>query len=80
MVAVDNSRKFVAVKLLQPDSGDERRRDAAGLLRKEMRQEMEKRFRDFRAGGCAVGCLIALAITCDYQMRLQIWPRSNGKS
>ena len=48
MVAVDDSRKPVAVKLWQPGSDDERQRHAVALLRKEMRQEVEKRFGELR--------------------------------
>ena len=51
MVAVDDNRKPVAVKPWQPESDDERRRHAAAVLRKEMRQEMEKRFGELRVGG-----------------------------
>ena len=48
MVAVDDNRKPVAVNPWQPESDDERRRHAAAVMRKEMRQEMEKRFGDLR--------------------------------
>lgn len=51
MVAVDDTRKPVAVKPWLPESDDERRLHAAAVLRKEMRQEMEKRFGELRVGG-----------------------------
>ncbi len=54
MVAVDDNRKPVAVKLWQPESDDERRRHAAAVLRREMRQKTEKRVGDLKAGERAV--------------------------
>jgi acyl-CoA hydrolase len=48
MVAVDDERKPVPVAPLQPATADERRRHAAAIVRKEMRQEMEKRFAALR--------------------------------
>jgi acyl-CoA hydrolase len=48
MVAVDDDRKPVPVMPLQPASGDERRRHDAAIVRKEMRQEMERRFAALR--------------------------------
>ncbi|MBI3370121.1 MAG: acyl-CoA thioesterase, partial [Burkholderiales bacterium] len=44
MVAVDDDRKPVAVRPLTPSSPAERRREAAAVLRKEMRLESERRF------------------------------------
>jgi acyl-CoA hydrolase len=48
MVAVDDERKPVPVVPLQPTSSDERRRHDAAIVRKEMRQEMERRFAALR--------------------------------
>ncbi|HEY6135087.1 MAG TPA: acyl-CoA thioesterase [Rubrivivax sp.] len=48
MVAVDDERKPVPVAPLRPASSDERRRHAAAIVRKEMRQEMERRFAALR--------------------------------
>lgn len=44
MVAVDKDRKPVPVKPLQPTSHDDRRRHAQAEARKQMRQEMARRF------------------------------------
>jgi acyl-CoA hydrolase len=49
MVAVDDDRQPVAVPPLAPATHDERRRHAAALVRREMRQELEKRFSALRA-------------------------------
>ncbi len=46
MVAVDDERKPVAVAPLRPFTPDEKRRHAAALLRKQLRQEMELRQRE----------------------------------
>ena len=43
MVAVDDDRKPVAIAPLQPVSPDEKRRHAAALARKQLRQELEQR-------------------------------------
>lgn len=43
MVAVDESRKPVPVPALRPFSPDEKRRHAAALARKQLRQELERR-------------------------------------
>lgn len=43
MVAVGESRKPVPVPTLRPFSPDEKRRHAAALSRKQLRQEMERR-------------------------------------
>ena len=43
MVAVDDEGRPTAVPPLQPETQDERRRHAAALLRRELRQEMEQR-------------------------------------
>ena len=45
MVAVDDERKPVAVTPLRPFSPAEKRRHAAALVRKELRQEFEQRAR-----------------------------------
>lgn len=45
MVAVDESRKPVPVPTLRPFSPDEKRRHAAALARKQLRQELERRSR-----------------------------------
>jgi acyl-CoA hydrolase len=46
MVAVDEQRKPVAVAPLRPFTPDERRRHAAALVRKQLRQEPEQRSRN----------------------------------
>lgn len=43
MVAVDDDRKPVAVPPLRPCTPDEKRRHAAAIVRKELRQEYERR-------------------------------------
>ena len=43
MVAVDDDRKPVAITPLRPSSADEKRRHAAALARKQLRQEFEQR-------------------------------------
>lgn len=43
MVAVDDDRKPVAVPALRPFTPDEKRRHAAAIVRKELRQEFERR-------------------------------------
>lgn len=43
MVAVDDDRKPVPVPALRPFTPDEKRRHAAALVRKELRQEFERR-------------------------------------
>jgi len=48
MVAVDDARKPVAVPPLQPATPDERRRRAAAEVRKQLRQEFDKRFEALR--------------------------------
>jgi acyl-CoA hydrolase len=48
MVAVDDARKPVAVPPLQPTTPDERRRRAAAEVRKQLRQEFDKRFEALR--------------------------------
>jgi len=48
MVAVDDARKPVAVPPLQPATPDERRRRAAADVRKQLRQEFDKRFEALR--------------------------------
>ncbi len=45
MVAVDEHRKPVPVPALRPFSPDEKRRHAAALSRKQLRQELEQRSR-----------------------------------
>ncbi|MBS0448733.1 MAG: acyl-CoA thioesterase [Proteobacteria bacterium] len=49
MVAVDDERKPVIVKPLQPKTADERRRHAAAIVRKQLRQELQQRFASLRA-------------------------------
>jgi acyl-CoA hydrolase len=46
MVAVDEHRKPVAVAPLRPFTPDEKRRHAAALVRKQLRQELEQRSRN----------------------------------
>jgi len=48
MVAVDDERKPVAVPPLQPATPDERRRRSAAEVRKQLRQEFDKRFEALR--------------------------------
>ncbi|KIP80147.1 MULTISPECIES: acyl-CoA thioesterase [unclassified Stenotrophomonas] len=49
MVAVDDEGRPTAVPALQPTSSDEKRRHAAALLRRQLRQEMEQRHRELLA-------------------------------
>jgi acyl-CoA hydrolase len=49
MVAVDDDRKPVAVPPLQPTTPDELRRYSAAQVRKQLRQEFDKRFEAVRA-------------------------------
>ena len=51
MVAVDDDRRPVRVPPLEPRTPDERRRQAAAVVRKEMRIEQERRFAALRAAG-----------------------------
>ena len=44
MIAVDDERKPVAVPPLRPFSAEERRRQAAAELRRQIRRELEQRF------------------------------------
>lgn len=48
MVAVDDDRKPVAVPPLRPFSPDQKRRYAAAVVRKELRQEFRERFESLR--------------------------------
>ena len=48
MVAVDDERKPVAVPSLRPFTPDERRRHAAAEVRKQLRQDISKRFEELR--------------------------------
>lgn len=48
MVAVDDSGRSVAVPQLAPATDEERQRFESGLRRRELRREMEQRFRDIR--------------------------------
>jgi len=48
MVAVDDDRKPVAVPPLQPTTPDELRRYSAAQVRKQLRQEFDKRFEAVR--------------------------------
>ncbi|MBA4342933.1 MAG: acyl-CoA thioesterase [Methylibium sp.] len=49
MVAVDDAGKPVAVPPLKPATPDEQRRWAAAKVRRELRQELEQRYRQLRA-------------------------------
>lgn len=49
MVAVDDARKPVAVPPLQATTPYERRRQAAAQVRKQLRQELDKRFEALRS-------------------------------
>jgi acyl-CoA hydrolase len=53
MVAVDDDRKPAAVAPLQPLSEDEKRRFEAARLRKQLRRELEQRYRQARDPGAA---------------------------
>lgn len=46
MVAVDDERKPVAVQPLVPTTADEHRRFAAAIARRELRRELENRFKN----------------------------------
>ncbi|SDX22831.1 Acyl-CoA hydrolase [Collimonas sp. OK242] len=48
MVAVDGDRRPVAVPPLRPFSADEKRRFEAAVLRKQLRQELARRFEDVK--------------------------------
>jgi acyl-CoA hydrolase len=49
MVAMDEQRKAVAVPTLVPVTDDQRRRDAAARLRRELRQEVAQRMKTLRS-------------------------------
>ena len=49
MVAVDDERRPVPVKPLQPATPDEKRRCEAARLRKRLRQELEQRYNEIRS-------------------------------
>jgi acyl-CoA hydrolase len=49
MVAVDEERKAVAVPPLQPVTADERRRNAAAEVRKQLRHRFQEQFEALRA-------------------------------
>ncbi|WP_294768257.1 acyl-CoA thioesterase [uncultured Rhodoferax sp.] len=51
MVAVDDHGKAAAVPPLQPQTDDEKRRFEAAQMRKQLRQELEQKFRQTRQGG-----------------------------
>ncbi len=51
MVAVDDDRKPVAVPAFVPSTPDEKRRHQAAQLRKQLRQELEERYRLIRQDG-----------------------------
>lgn len=53
MVAVDDERKPAAVPPLRPFSPDEKRRHAAAEVRKQLRQELAKRYASLREAGAA---------------------------
>jgi acyl-CoA hydrolase len=48
MVAVDDERKPVAVRTLEPVSADQKRRHAAAQVRKQLRHEFGQRFEGLR--------------------------------
>ncbi|APW43422.1 acyl-CoA thioesterase [Rhodoferax saidenbachensis] len=48
MVAVGDDRKPVAVPRLEPDSPEQKRRHAAAVMRKELRQEFAERFENLK--------------------------------
>ena len=49
MVAVNDEGKPTAVPTIQPNTPDEHRRFAAGKLRRQLRQELEQRFKAIQA-------------------------------
>jgi acyl-CoA hydrolase len=49
MVAVDDSRKPIAVPPLQPSTPDERRRHSAAEMRKQVRQKVQEQFDALRS-------------------------------
>lgn len=53
MVAVDDERKPVAVPPLRPFTPDEKRRHAAAEVRKQLRQELAKRYASLHDAGAA---------------------------
>jgi acyl-CoA hydrolase len=50
---VDDHGKAVAVPPLQPETDDEKRRFEAAQMRKQLRNELEHKFRQARQGGAA---------------------------
>lgn len=48
MVAVDNERRPVAVPPLRPFNGEEKRRFEGAVLRKQLRQELARRFEEMK--------------------------------
>ena len=55
MVAVDDERKAVSVPPLNPTTAEERERFEAAKLRKQLRQELEQRYKDVKqAAGQAI--------------------------
>lgn len=48
MVAVDDDRRPIAVQPLRPSSPEQKRRHAAAIVRKELRQEFGERFENLR--------------------------------
>lgn len=53
MVAVDDERKPVAVPPLRPFTPDEKRRHAAAIVRRQLRQEFDQRFSALHDGAGA---------------------------
>ena len=53
MVAVDDNAKPQAVTPLAPNTPDEHRRFAAAKLRRQLRQELDQRFRAIQSGQAA---------------------------
>lgn len=50
MVAVDDSRKPIPVRPIEPSTPDEHRRQAAAIVRRDMRRELERQFAATHAG------------------------------
>lgn len=49
MVAVDDARKPAAVPALQPQNSEDKRRFIQGKQRRQIRQELEKRYQEIKA-------------------------------
>jgi acyl-CoA hydrolase len=55
MVAVDDRSRPTAVPALTPSTADEKRRFEAAKLRRQLRQELERRFRAIQSGAATDG-------------------------